>query len=100
MVQETAVEEEAVLEEESFEVVEEPVVALPTAVAVGGAFHFMQEDELVQAGPETETETEPTQEEVVEESTTIQVVDTVLETEVDGHAVVEETVTITTTTEV
>ena len=95
-VEEPAVEEPVV--EESFEVVEIPVVALPSAVPAGGSFHFMQEDELAQTEPEPEPEVTP--EEAVEESTTVEVVDTVVETEVNGHAVVEETVTVTTTTEV
>ncbi|KZT71060.1 hypothetical protein DAEQUDRAFT_724823 [Daedalea quercina L-15889] len=60
-------------------------------VTTGGPFHFMQEDELEQA-----VEPEPVPEEVVEEPVQVEVVETMI----DGHAVVEESITVTTTAEV
>lgn len=73
---------------------DEPVVlSLPPIPAPTGNFRFVQEDEL-------ETE-EPTQPEPVEETAVdIEVEETVTSIDPNGNAVVEETVTITTTTEV
>lgn len=72
----------------------EPAVGgLPPSVGPTTVLRFMQEDELAQEVPSEQ----PSPEEV---PVTVEVEETIAEVNVNGHAVVEETVTITTTTEV
>ncbi len=70
----------------------------PTAGPTNGGFTFVQEDEL-----ET-TEPEPDQsqwvDQVEEHSTEVEVLETVTEINVNGHTFVEDSVVVTTTTEV
>jgi len=79
---------------------EEPVSApavggLSASLANSGSFHFMQADELA-AEPEV-----PVQEQWVHvsesEQPDIEVTETITESEANGHHIVEETITITTT---
>ncbi|THH00884.1 hypothetical protein EW026_g1695 [Hermanssonia centrifuga] len=70
----------------------------PTAGPTNGGFTFVQEDEL-----ET-TEPEPDQsqwvDQVEEHSTEVEVLETVTEINVNGHTFVEDSVVVTTTTEI
>lgn len=79
------------------------VGGLPPSVAPSGSFHFMQEDEL-EASPELGQSAAEQQEWVqVSESETapeIEVSETTVELHADGHTLVQETVTVTTTSEV
>lgn len=84
----------------------EPAVDLPSALGTTGSFHFMQEDELENQADEVIEESgwvvtpdAPTVPEV-EQPAEVEVVETVVEAEVNGHTVVQETTAVTTTTEV
>ncbi|KAI0949462.1 hypothetical protein AcW1_009068 [Taiwanofungus camphoratus] len=95
--------------ESSVAVTEEPevtVTGLPPSLGTAGSFHFMQEDELAGQAeepnfeeaewverPDVASEPEP------EQPAKVEVVETVVEADVNGH-VVEDSVTVTATSEV
>lgn len=71
---------------------EPPVLGLPSSVgATGGSFRFVQEDEL-------EAEPEPTT--WSEQPAEVDIQETITEVTVNGHTIVEDQITITTTQEV
>ncbi|KAH9949636.1 hypothetical protein B0H21DRAFT_103991 [Amylocystis lapponica] len=75
------------------------VTGLPSTLASSGSFHFMQDDELAnETGGADFDETELIDKADIPEElpAEVEVVDTVVETTVNGHTVVEESVTITT----
>ena len=81
------------------EVVDQPVGGLPPSIAPTSSFQFVQDDEL-----EAETQEEALQElvEELEEQAqpdveVIEITETVAEMNINGHRVVEDTVTLTTT---
>ncbi|KZT11078.1 uncharacterized protein LAESUDRAFT_721499 [Laetiporus sulphureus 93-53] len=100
--------EEAVEEPpETIEQVEASVAGIPAIIGGTGSFHFMQEDELENQAAEpifeqapwteaAEAASEPQREQPAE----IEITETVVEADIDGRTVVQDTVTVTTTTEV
>ncbi|THH30929.1 hypothetical protein EUX98_g3250 [Antrodiella citrinella] len=97
-----SVEESIEQSEESAPTPEITVGGLPPSLATSGSFHFMQEDEL-EANPELSQSATEQQEWVQIESDAalpeVEVTETIAEVEVNGHTVVQDTVTVTTTTE-
>ncbi|KAH8083800.1 hypothetical protein BXZ70DRAFT_958202 [Cristinia sonorae] len=89
--------------EQSDESVPTPDVAvggLPTSLGASGSFHFMQEDEL-EANPElSASQQEWVQVNESEVTPEVEITETTTEVHVNGHTVVEESVTVTTTAEV
>lgn len=85
----------AVEEEEEEEPVSESAVGgLPPSLAASGSFHFMQADEL-EAEPEPVIQDSEPWEPVSEsELPEVEVTEAITETEVNGHLIVEKTVTI------
>ncbi len=86
--------------------VETPSVGgvLPT-ISTSGGIHFIMTDELAEAAAEAENQPEvnewvDVQGPVDPEPAEVEVTETIVEAQVNGHRVVEDTVTITTTTEV
>ncbi|KAL1942664.1 hypothetical protein VTO73DRAFT_4904 [Trametes versicolor] len=81
-----------------------PISGIPSTVGTSGAINFILTDELAEA----EAENAPDSNEWVdvqaqaepEQPTEVEISETVTELEVNGHTVVEDSVTITTTTEV
>lgn len=96
------VQEEPVAEESS-----PSVTGVPHTIAVSGGIHFIMTDELAEA--ETEAAVEALGEGVdwvdvkgpteTEQHAQLEITETIVEAEVNGHAVVEESVTVATTTE-
>ncbi len=80
------------------------ISGIPSTIGTSGAINFILTDELAEA----EAETAPDSNEWVdvqaqpepEQSAVVEVSETVTAVEVNGHTVVEDSVTITTTTEV
>lgn len=80
------------------------ISGIPSTVGTSGAINFILTDELAEA----EAENAPDSNEWVdvqaqpepEQPTEVEISETVTEVEVNGHTVVEDSVTITTTTEV
>lgn len=89
--------------EESTPTPEIAVGGLPPSLATSGSFHFMQEDEL-EANPELSQSATEHQEWVQVESETtspeVEVMETMAKVKVNGHAVIQDIVTVTTTIEV
>ena len=81
-----------------------PVSGIPPTVGASEGIRFMMADELaeVEAEVEAATGTQPESEwvEVEAKPPAVEITETVVETEMNGHTVVEDVVTITTTTEV
>lgn len=86
--------------------VETPLVGgVPPTISTSGGIHFIMTDELAEAAVEAETQPEgnewvDVQGPVDPEPAEVEVTETVIEAQVNGHTVVEDTLTITTTTEV
>lgn len=92
------VEPEFLANETPLEAADIPVGGLPPTIAPTASFQFVQEDELAE---EEEVLEEAIAEAVAEEaSADVEVTETITEVTVNGHTVVEDTVTVTTTTEV
>ncbi|PCH43727.1 hypothetical protein WOLCODRAFT_26153 [Wolfiporia cocos MD-104 SS10] len=96
---EEAANEEA--EETPVEVTEQievSVAGIPPTLGGTGSFHFMQEDELENAQePVFEQPQYAAEEQDAEQPAEAEVVETVVNTEINGHAFTQESVTITTT---
>ena len=103
--EETPVEEEAPVE--SSEAPEIAIGGLSTKIATSSSFHFMQEDELErpQAEPTLDeqewvvTDDVPAEIEPVQPPP-VEVEETITEAAVNGHAIVQDTVTVTETVDV
>ena len=86
--------------------VETPSVGgVPPTISTSGGIHFIMTDELADASVEADTQPEGNewvnvQGPVDPEPAEVEVTETVIEAQVNGHTVVEDTLTITTTTEV
>lgn len=82
------------------ELVEEPAVqGLPSSLSHGGgSFRFVQEDELEAEAQEAEPGWQDQAEE--EQLAEVEVTETITELNVNGHTLIQDTVTITTTEEV
>lgn len=82
------------------EPIEEPVVqGVPPTLPSGGSFRFVQEDEL-EAEAQQPTESASWPEQANEQPAEVEITETITEVNINGHAVIEDTVTITTTQEV
>lgn len=82
------------------EPVEESVVqGVPPSLASGGSFTFVQDDEL-EAEPQQPTEPPSWPQQTEEQPVEIEITERITEVNLDGHNIVEDTVTITTTQEV
>ncbi|KAL7281302.1 hypothetical protein ACG7TL_004611 [Trametes sanguinea] len=86
------------------EQVEAPIAGLPSTLSSTGAINFILTDELAEAEADQSTESaewvdvqaQPEPEQPAE----VEITETITEAQVNGHTIVEDTVTITTTTEV
>lgn len=90
------------------------VIGVPHTIGTSGGIHFIMTDELAEEQVEAEAEPQAEAEAPVdtgdwvnvegaveaEPAAHVEITETVIETDVDGRAVVEESVTVTTTTEV
>ena len=85
---------------------ETPVSGIPPSAGPSGEIRFIMTDELAEAEAEAEAESQPDGGEWVEVAPTenepaeVEVTETIVEAQINGHTIVEDTVTITTTTEV